>query len=302
MTPALSDPRIVAAFATLYLVWGSTYLAMRVMVESLPPFLAAGARFCVAGVCMVAWSLARGGRLPRTRRDWITLSVTGTMMLVGANGLVVWSEQWVSSSQAALIIATAALWMGWMGTLGAQGQALSRRTVVGLVAGFLGVGVLVGDGMRLSLAPWTAYAGLLTSAFLWSLGSIVSKRRPVACSAFVSASVQTLIAGVVLLALGLGLGEQVRWQWETRSLLALLYLIVFGSFVAYGCYVWLVHQVTPAQLGTYAYVNPAVAVVLGWWLLDEGFSRMQIAGTLIILASVVAVTLSTPISRPRPAA
>ncbi|MGQ0697231.1 MAG: EamA family transporter [Panacagrimonas sp.] len=297
----LSGPRIIAAFATVYLLWGSTYLALRVMVEALPPFFSAGVRFLIAGLLMLAWALFHGARLPTSRRDWITLSLTGIMMLVGANGLVTWAEQWVVSNQAALIVATSALWLGWMGTMGTQGQGLSRWTVFGLIAGFLGVAVLVGDGLRFEHAPWTAYAALQVSAFLWSLGSITAKRRPTACTPFMSAAVQTLVAGVILTTLGLALGEHARWTWEARSLWALAYLIVFGSVIGYGCFQWLVHQVTPAQLGTYAYVNPAVAVLLGWWVLDEALTRMQIVGTLIILASVVVVTLSSSATRPRPA-
>ncbi|MGQ0622661.1 MAG: EamA family transporter [Panacagrimonas sp.] len=297
----LSNPRIVAAFATLYLVWGSTYLAIRIVVERLPPFYSAGIRFTIAGALMLGWAWLSGHRLPTSRRDWLTLSVTGIMMLVGANGMVTWAEQWVESNQAALIVATSALWLAWLGTLGAQGQGLARWTVVGLLSGFLGVAVLVGDGLRFAHAPWTAYAALLISAFFWSLGSILSKRRPVACGALMSAAVQTLVAAVVLTIGGLALGEADEWVWEARPLLALAYLVVVGSCIGYGCFLWLVHQVTPAQLGTYAYVNPAVAVLLGWWLLDEQLTGMQIVGTLIILASVILVTLTSAVRRPVPA-
>lgn len=297
--PLLSDPRLLAAFAVVYVVWGSTYLAIRVVVESLPPLLSAGVRFAIAGLLMLAWGLWRGHRLPGSRRDLVTLAITGTMMLVGANGIVTWAEQWVESNQAALIVATSALWLAWMGTMGAQGQSLSRITILGLLGGLVGVAVLVGDGLRLSGAPWTAYAGLQVSAFLWAAGSIVSKRRPAQCAPIMAAAVQTLVAAVILTTLGLSLGEAARWVWEARPLLALAYLIVFGSCIAYGCFFWLVQQVTPAQLGTYAYVNPAVAVLLGWWLLDESLTSMQIAGTLIILVSVVAVTLTSTLRRSR---
>lgn len=297
----LSNPRIVAAFATLYLVWGSTYLAIRVVVERLPPALSAGVRFFIAGFLMLGWAMLRGHRLPSTRRDLVTLAVTGTLMLVGANGMVTWAEQWVESNQAALIVATSALWLAWMGTMGTQGQGLSRWTVVGLLSGFCGVAVLVGDGLQLAHAPWWAYAALLSSAFLWSLGSIVAKRRPTTCAPLVSAGVQTLVAAVVLTVAGLALGDADQWVWEARPLLALGYLVVVGSCIGYGCFLWLVHQVTPAQLGTYAYVNPAVAVLLGWWLLDEQLAGMQIVGTLVILASVVLVTLTSSLSKPIPA-
>lgn len=291
------DPKILGAFALVYLVWGSTYLAIRVVVESLPPFLSAGVRFVIAGLLMLIYALARGHRLPRLARDWGTLALIGLMMLVGANGLVTWAVQWVDSNQAALIVATAALWMAWLGTLGPNGEPLSRPTVAGLVLGLIGVAVLVGDGLRVGHAPAFAYLALQVSPLLWAAGSILSKRRQVQCAPVMSAAVQTLVAAVVLTAGGLAAGEGARWTWEPRALWALVYLIVFGSFITYACFLWLVQQVSAARLSTYAYVNPAVAVLLGWWLLDEQLTAMQIAGTFIILFAVVIVTLASTIKR-----
>jgi drug/metabolite transporter (DMT)-like permease len=283
--------RLLLAFAAVYVIWGSTYLAIRVVVLSLPPALSAGIRFLVGGALMLGYALWRGGRLPRRLGDWRSTALTALAMLVGGNGLVTWSEQWVDSNQAALIVATAALWMAWMGTLGAGGERLGRATLAGLLLGFAGVALLVGGGLSAHLAPWYAYAALQLAAFLWALGSVYSKRRPTAASPWIAAALQMLVAGVVLSGIGVALGEPARWQWEPRSLWALGYLIVFGSCVAYGAYFWLVHEVPPAQLATYAYVNPAIAVVLGWWLLDERLGRVQVLGTLVILAGVVMVTL-----------
>lgn len=289
---------MLAAFAVVYVVWGSTYLAIRVMVGSLPPLLSAGVRFLIGGVLMLLYAHWKGHRLPGRRQDWITVAVTAVLMLVGANGLVTWSEQWVESNQAALIVATSALWIAWLGTLGRAGESLAILAWVGLLLGLGGVVVLVGEGLHLGHAPGFAYLALQVSPFLWALGSILSKRRPAECSSLISASLQTLIAGVVMTALGLADGETARWSWDLRALAALAYLIVFGTCIAYACFFWLVHEVTPAQLGTYAYVNPAVAVLLGGWLLDEKLSAMQIAGTFIILASVVIVTLASSARRP----
>lgn len=295
--PTATNPRILAAFAVIYLVWGSTYLAIRVMVESLPPILSAGARFLIAGVLMYAYARWKGHRLPQRRADWFSIGLTSLIMLVAANGLVTWSEQWVDSSQAALIVATSALWFAWLGTLGHAGQSIAAWAWAGLLLGLCGVAVLVGDGLQLGHAPWSAYLALLCASLLWALGSVVSKRRPTQGTPLMSATLQTLMAGVVMSALGLAGGETARWSWEPRALLALAYLIVFGTCLAYACFFWLVHEVTPAQLGTYAYVNPAVAVLLGGWLLDETLSAMQIAGTFIILASVVIVTLASSARR-----
>lgn len=295
------DPRVVAAFAVVYVVWGSTYLAIRMMVEHLPPFLSAGIRFLIAGCLMLGFAKWKGYRMPSTLTEWRWLTLVSLMMLVGANGLVTWSEQWVESNQAALIVATSALWIAWLGTIGPQGQAVSRLTYAGLLVGFSGVVVLVGEGLQLGHAPWFAYTALLLSPFLWALGSIISKRRPVACNPFASATAQTLVAGIVMTSGGLAAGEAARWTWEPSALIAMAYLVIFGTCIAYACFFWLVHQVTPAQLGTYAYVNPAVAVILGGWLLDEKLSAMQIAGTVIILGSVIAVSWFASRARPKPA-
>lgn len=301
MTPSPSglNPAIVGAFAVVYLVWGSTYLGIRLMVEHLPPFLSAGIRFLIAGGLMLGYATWKGYRLPTRPDEWWRLAMVSLVMLVGANGLVTWSEQWVESNQAALIVATSALWIAWLGTFGTQGQAVSPLAYAGLLLGFGGVALMVGEGLELGHAPGFAYAALLVSPFLWALGSIISKRRPVACTPFVSATVQVLVAGVVMTAGGLAAGEAERWTWEPSALLAMAYLTVFGTCIAYACFFWLVHQVTPAQLGTYAYVNPAVAVLLGNWVLDEKLSQMQIAGTIVILGSVVVVSWFSSRAHPK---
>ena len=288
--------QILLAFAVVYLVWGSTYLAIRIGVQELPAVLFAGARFLIAAPLMLAYAWWRGARLPRARGDWIAIAATSTMMLVGANGLVTWSEQWVESNQAALIVATSALWMAWFGTWGRGGERPGNWTIVGLLMGFGGVVVLVGAGLSLQAAPVVAYVALLISPMLWAAGSIYSRRRPVGCAPAMTAALQMLFTGIVMTALGLALGEAPRWHWSVDGIAALLYLAVFGSCIAYGAYFWLVHQVTPSQLGTYAYVNPAVAVLLGWLILDEHLSRSQLLGTAIILAGVVIVTWA---SRPQ---
>jgi drug/metabolite transporter (DMT)-like permease len=287
------DVSLLLAFATVYIVWGSTYLAIRIGVHDAPAILFAGLRFLLAAPLMVAYAYWRGARLPASRRDWAVIAATALLMLVGANGLVTWSEQWVPSNQAALLVATSALWMAGFGTLGGRGEALSRWTLIGLIVGFLGVAVLVGDGLRMALVPWKAYLALIISPVMWAGGSVLARRYPVGCAPPMTAALQMAVTGVVMTALGLSLGESAQWHWTRATVGALVYLALFGSCIAYGAYFWLVHQVTPAQLGTYAYVNPAVAVVLGWLILDEGLSSMQVGGTLIILLSVIGVTLAS---------
>lgn len=288
-----SRPQILLAFAVVYLVWGSTYLAIRIGVQVLPPALFAGVRFDIAGLLMLGYALARGYALPRTGADWRKITITSLLMLVAANGLVTWSEQWIESNQAALIVATSALWMAGFGTLGGAGERLSWLTLFSLLLGFAGVAVLVGDGLQMRTAPVGAYVGLILAPIMWAAGSIYSRRAPASCPPLMTAALQMCIAGVVQTALGLALGESARWQHDAQAYVALAYLVVFGSCIAYGAYFWLVHQdISPAALGTYAYVNPAVAVLLGWWLLDEHLSSLQVLGTAIILLAVVAVTFS----------
>jgi len=290
MTPSMNDQNrtffIFAAFAVVYVVWGSTYLAIRVLVHGLPPALAAGSRFVLAGLIMLAIARLRGIALPSGWAGWRTTVITAVLMLVGGNGLVTWSEQWVPSNQAALIVATAALWIAGLGTLGPKGQKLSATSIIGLVVGFVGVAVLVGEGLTHTGTSLPAYAALLFSPICWAAGSIYGMRYPAACGPLMNCALQMLVAGFILAGIGLGLGEAQRWTWDRDAMWALLYLVIAGSCIAYGAYVYLVGEVSPAQLATYAYVNPAIAVLIGWWLADEQLSRVQWLGTLIILVGV----------------
>lgn len=283
---------VAVALATVYLVWGSSYLAIRIGVRDLPPFLFSGLRFCCAGLLMLAWARTRGYKLPARREDWHSIVVAALTMLVAGNGLVTWAEQWVTSNQAALIVATSALWIAWFGTFGRRGEALNAWIVTGLLTGFAGVAVLVGGGIQMRAAPLSAYLGLLIAPVAWGVGSVYLRRYPPACSAWIGAALQMLVAGGIMAGIGFAAGELPRWHWTADGFWALLYLIVFGSCLAYGAYFWLVQQVTPAVLGTYAYVNPAVAVVLGWALIDERLAATQWLGTAVILAGVVLVTLA----------
>lgn len=285
--------KVLIALATVYLIWGSTYLAIRFGVEITPPYLFASVRFVAAGLLLLAYALATGAKLPRTRADWKVIIITAVLLLVGANGLVTWSEQWVASNQAALMVATSALWIAGFGTLGAQGEKLSWLTWVGLLSGFFGVAVLMGEGLLHKSAPTGAYVALAISPILWAAGSIYGRRNPQQCAPLMTAALQMLIAGVLMGGIGLAGGEQERWRWTTQSWAAWAYLTVFGSCIAYGAYYWLVHNVTPALLGTVAYVNPAIAVLLGAWLGAEHLSSTQLIGTAVILSGVIAVTLGS---------
>lgn len=287
--------RAAVAFALVYLIWGSTYAAIRVGVAELPPALFAGARFVAAGVLLALYARLRGQKFPRGWREWRTIAVVGVFMLATANGLVVWGEQWLPSNQAALLVATAALWMAGFGVLGAQGDKLAPRTLLGLTIGFFGAAMLLAPGgAGLALDEFWAQLAVLVSALAWSAGSIYAKRERPTTPPFMSAAMQSLIAGVFLSGIGFAAGETARWTWTPTALWTLAYLTVFGSCLAYAAYIWLLHAVSPAALGTYAYVNPAVAVLVGWLFLDETLTATQWIGMTIILAGVVLVSTARP--------
>ena len=288
---------VLIALATVYIVWGSTYLVIRYGVEVTPPYLFASARFLAGALILLLFCRARGVPWPRSLAVGGVSAITATLLLAGANGLVTWSEQWVASNQAALIVATSALWMAGFGMLGARGEKLSTMTWLGLVVGLLGVAVLVGEGLLQRAGPVGAYVALVISPILWAAGSIYGRRHPLQCAPLMTAAMQMLVAGVLMAGIGLALGETARWRWTAQSSWAWAYLTVFGSCIAYGTYYWLVHHLRPALLGTYAYVNPAIAVLLGAGLGGEHLSTLQIAGTGVILLGVVAVTLGQRVPR-----
>lgn len=290
-TEQLRRAKVFAALAIVYLVWGSTYLVIRIGVAELPPALFAGTRLAIAGLLLVVYGRLRGQSFVPVMADWRLLFVTAVLMLVLANGLVVWGEQWLPSNQAALLVTTAALWIAGLGALGPSGQALAPRILIGLTVGFIGAALLLVPAGPMVYGQVTAQLAILFAALAWAMGSIYMKRARPITPPLMFAGWQSFIAGVILCLMGIAAGEPPRWVWTPSALAALAYLIVFGSCLAFAVYIWLVHEVSPAVLGTYAYVNPLVAVVLGWWLLDEALGDVQIAGMVITLLGVVLVTL-----------
>jgi drug/metabolite transporter (DMT)-like permease len=299
--PATARRRLITvlAFATVYLVWGSSYLAIRVGVRELPPALFAGSRFILAGVLLGTYARLTGQDFPASRREWQTIIIVGALLMLGGNGLVVWGEQWVPSSLAALIVASVALWIAYFGTLGPQGEALAPRAVIGLVTGFAGVAVLVTP--HGAAFTWTQVRGELAvavAAMLWAAGTIYGRRRRPSTPPLMSAAMQMLSGGILLCALGWSWGEPARWVWSSHGLLSLAYLTLFASCLAYSAYVWLMHEVTPSQLGTYAYINPLIAVLMGNWLLAETLNAREGIGMLIILSGVVLVSTARHKGKP----
>jgi drug/metabolite transporter (DMT)-like permease len=281
-----------AALATVYLVWGSTYLAIRVMVETMPPLLAAGTRFAVAGaIFWVALRLTGGAeRVRATPRQIAGAALIGVLLCFGGNGLVTVAEQEVPSGLAALIIGSVPLWVVLMRT--GHGDRVPAPTLAGVVLGFGGLALLVLPGDRPGDAPLWGVLLVVVAAALWASGSFYSSRVSLPDDALASTAWQMLLGGGTMLVVGLIAGEagDVRpAEFSTDSLIAFSYLIVVGSLFAFTAYVWLLQHAPISLVATYAYVNPVIAIFLGWAILDEEITFTVVAGALAIVLSVATV-------------
>jgi len=288
-------PKLLAAFAGLYLIWGSTYLAIRFAIETLPPFTMAGVRFTVAGAVLYLWSRHLRGVEAPSRSQWRAAAVVGGLLLLGGNGAVVWAEQFVPSGLVALLVATVPFWMVLLDWV-AGGARPTPGLVLGLLAGLGGVALLVTGDEVGGAGPSALLGGLavLGGAFLWAAGSIYSRSADLPSSLRLGSAMQMLTGGAMLLGVGAILGEWAEVDpaaVSARSALALGYLVVFGSLIAFSAYIWLLRVSTPARVSTYAYVNPVVALVLGWALADEPITPRIVLAAVIILAAVVAISL-----------
>jgi drug/metabolite transporter (DMT)-like permease len=287
--------KLLLAFFLLYFIWGSTYLAIRYAIETLPPFLMAGTRFFSAGILLYAVMRLRAVPSPPLRQ-WGQLAVVGTFLFLGGNGLVVWAEQYITSGLAALLVSTLPLWLILLDWLWAQGPKPSRRALCGIALGFVGLVVLVDPARVISSDVHLPGAVLcVVASLLWAIGSIYSKKFRQPSSIFMSAACQMIGGGLTLLLVALLLGETKDFslaQVSPVSLGAFLYLLLFGSIVANSAYVWLLQNATATSVSTYAFVNPAVAIFLGWALADEQLTAQIMLGAGIILAGVVLVISS----------
>ncbi len=289
--------KILLAFAIIYFVWGSTYLAIRVGVREMPPFLMAGMRFVIAGALLYAWMRAKGTPSP-TRGQWASAAVMGVLIFVLDYGLVFWAEQRVASGVTAVMMATIPVFMALAEILVLRTQRLTLRLGFALVVGIGGVVVLVGptaSSREGTIDPWGAVA-LLAGAVSWSLASVLTRKLALPESKVMSSGAQMLAGGILLMLTAAMLGEFRGFHPQAVSLrawLALAYLIVAGSIVAYTAYVWLIHHESPTKVGTYAYVNPVVAVLFGYFLGGEALGARTVVGTVLVLVSVVVIT-TTP--------
>ncbi len=279
---------VVLALLIVYLVWGSTYLGIRLALEggALPLTMVSGGRFIIAGTLMYAVLRWRGVPAP-TRAQWPNIAMMGATLLLLGNGMVVLAERDVSSGLAATAVASVPLWMALFSAL--RGQHASRGEWLGIVIGFLGV-VWLNAGSSLTATP-TGLVLLLIAPLGWAFGSIWSRGRDLP-SPFMTAAGQMICGGVLIFLVGLLIGERPHALPTRQGLLAVAYLCVFGSIIAFTAYVWLLHNVRPALAGSYAYVNPVIAVALGAWLGHERFGAGDFGAMAVILAGVVVVTLS----------
>lgn len=286
--------RFIAAFAAIYLIWGSTYLAIKLAIATIPPFLMLSARFMSAGLLLYAFLRLRG--VPAaTRKEWFAATAVGTLMLVGGVGAVAWAERSIHSGLAALLVAAVPMWMVLVDRLGPARRRPTRRVLAGLAIGFLGVGLIVGPAWEgAGMAGLAAVAVVMFGTGCWAVGSVYSRYLSLPKSAFMASALQMIAAGVVLFLLAAVFGDFTALDPSAvtrKSALAVGYLVVFGSIVAYAAYVWLLHHATPARVSSYAFVNPLVAMVLGVWLGDESFGPMALAAAALVVTSVALVTL-----------
>jgi drug/metabolite transporter (DMT)-like permease len=283
--------QVWSALACVYVLWGSTYLAIRVMVEDVPPLLAAGARFVLAGGVLLAVLAARGGSVRVSRRGLAAAALVGVLLLAGGNGLVTVAERNVPSGLAALLIASVPLWVVVLrSTVG--GERVARGTLAGVAVGFSGLALLLLPGSRPTEATAGGVALVLLAAFLWATGTFLSPRVPMPADLLASTAWQMVCGGTLLLACALAAGEPGDLhlaQASPTSLLAFVWLVTAGSLIAFTAFAWLLQNAPVSQVATYAYVNPLVAVALGWALLEETVSAGTIAGTALVVASVATI-------------
>jgi len=286
--------RIWAALIVVYIVWGSTYLAIRFAVESMPPFLMAGVRFLIAGVILFVWRRLTGDIRP-LKIEWRSAAIVGGLLLIGGNGNVVWAEQHVASGIAALIVGSAPLWMVAIDAIRPGGKKANLQTWAGVIIGFIGILVLINPLAMLRNPQQFNTLGILSlllGAFLWALGSLYSRNATLPSSPLLGTGMEMLVGGVGLFILGTFTGEWAQVNLSTisaRSIWGLLYLIIFGSLVGYSAYTWLLRNAPTPLVSTYAYVNPMVAILLGAIFAGETLTPRIVIAALIVVSSVALI-------------
>jgi drug/metabolite transporter (DMT)-like permease len=280
--------KALIAYLVVCIFWGSTYLAIKIGVTELPPFLFAGLRFLVAGIILLGLALALGDPPPK-KSDWRTLAIVGLLLLAGGNAFVVWSEQFISSGVASIFVVTVAMWTALFDAIIPGGSSeLNWRVIAGLLLGFLGTLLLVGaTPAEIVAADKRGPIALTIATASWSLGTVYAKRNPTKASPYMGAAFHMIVGGGAVALVGTLLGEWASWHLSARGLGAIAYLVIFGSLLGYSAYAYALRHASATIVGTYAYVNPVIAVLLGWMLLDEPVGpRTWIAMGMILLAVV----------------
>ncbi len=285
--------KALIAYLIVCVFWGSTYLAIKVGVTELPPFLFAGLRFLVAGLILLILARALGDPLPR-KSDWRTLAIVGLLLLAGGNAFVVWSEQYIGSGIASVFVVTVAMWTALFDAIIPGGSSeLNWRVIAGLLLGFLGTLLLVGaTPAEILAADKRGPLALTMASASWSLGTVYAKRHPTQASPYMGAAFQMIVGGGAVALLGTALGEWASWHLSSRGIGAIAYLVIFGSILGYSAYSYALRHASATIVGTYAYVNPVIAVLLGWLLLHEPVGGRTFIAMAMILGAVIWIQFS----------
>ena len=289
------NTRIWLALISVYLIWGSTYLAILYVVKTIPPFMAGGMRFITAGLVLFIWRISKGDSLP-TRRQWRDAGIIGLLLLLGGNGLLLWAEQYVPSGISSLLISTVPIWMVIIESMRPGGEKPTVKAIIGLMLGFGGVAFMIGPGELSSEIGALHPLGLIAlpvGALLWSLGSVYSKSADLPSSSLMTTSAEMLIGSI-----GMFIVATFRGEWggftigmvESTSWIALLYLTVFGSLGGFVAYAYLLKNAPISLVSTYAYVNPIIAIILGSWVAHEALNGRTVLAAIIILGAVILIT------------
>jgi drug/metabolite transporter (DMT)-like permease len=287
--------KVVTAFGLVYVFWGSTYLFIGMTsAEGIPPFVMCAMRFLIAGPLMLAACAAFGRNIRISRQEASRLAMIGGLLLVGGNGGLAWAEQYVPTGFAALIIAVTPIWFLVLETFVFRGDRMSRRGLIGLAMGIVGIAILVWPKIThrdaLGVMQLVGAISLLFSSMSWAIGSVFSRKWQMKVDPLVATSWEMIFAGLGHVVLVIFTGQYHQAKFNQRGVMAVLYLVVFGSWIGYTAYIWLLKHVPTPKVATYAYVNPIVAVLLGWIVLHERFDHFMLAGTVVIVAAVVLVT------------
>lgn len=283
--------RILAAYATIYLVWGSTFLVIRLGVRSLPPMLFTGGRFLFAGALLATIAVLLRDRFPGTRAEWRYMLAFSLLMITFSSGLSTIALKHLPSNEGALLSAGSALWIAWLGALGPKGHKLSLRGNLGLLCGLAGVALLVWPRGTTLSGHFGWQSLVLIGSLSWAIGTVLYRNAALRVGPVALNAVMMMLGGTWLLLAGAATGEVPEWRWRADGLAAMAYLAVFGSALAYTAYTWLLKHSPADRVGTFAYVNPAIAAVLGWVVLGEVLAPTQIAGMVVVLVGVALVTL-----------